>query len=96
MKQVALQVMKQVPENSFSSYILCGQFWWCNIKWFLSDSKTTSANLCKPIHEIINYLIFICSFESGKCGKERKKCFCHGNDFIDIHYCLITSRIMEN
>ena len=29
-----------------------------------------SANLCKPIHDIINYSAFICPFESGKCGKE--------------------------
>ena len=35
--------------------------------------KITSANLCKPIHDIINYSIFICPFESGKCGKEWKK-----------------------
>ena len=33
----------------------------------------TSANLCKPIHDIINYSTSICPFESGKCGKEGKK-----------------------
>ena len=33
----------------------------------------TSANLCKPIHDIINYSTFICPFESGKCGKEGEK-----------------------
>ena len=27
----------------------------------------------KPIHDIINYSIFICPFESGKCEKEGKK-----------------------
>ena len=32
-----------------------------------------SANLCKPIHDIINYFTSICPFESGKCGKEAKK-----------------------
>ena len=32
--------------------------------------KLTPANLCKPIHDIINYSTSICSFESGKCGKE--------------------------
>ena len=31
------------------------------------------ANLCKPIHGIINYSISICPFESGKCGKEEEK-----------------------
>ena len=33
----------------------------------------TSANLCKPIYDIINYSTSICPFESGKCRKERKK-----------------------
>ena len=28
------------------------------------------ANLCKPIHDIINYFISICSFESAKYRKE--------------------------
>ena len=32
-----------------------------------------SANLCKPIHDIINYSTSICPFESGKCGKEEDK-----------------------
>ena len=32
-----------------------------------------SANLCKPIHDIINYSTFICSFVFGKCGKEGEK-----------------------
>ena len=35
--------------------------------------KITPANLCKPIHDIINYSTFICPFESGKCEKEGKK-----------------------
>ena len=35
--------------------------------------KITSANLCKPIHDIINYSTSICPFESGKCGKEEEK-----------------------
>ena len=34
--------------------------------------KITSANLWKPIHDIINYSTFTCPFESGKCGKEGK------------------------
>ena len=32
-----------------------------------------SANLCKPIHDIINYSTSICPFESGNCGKEGEK-----------------------
>ena len=35
-------------------------------------SKITSANLCKPIHDIINYSTFSCPFESGICGNEGK------------------------
>ena len=35
--------------------------------------KTTSANLCKTIHDIINYSTSIWPFEFGKCGKEGKK-----------------------
>ena len=39
--------------------------------WFIS--KITSANLCKSIHDIINYSTYICPFVSGKCGKEGEK-----------------------
>ena len=35
--------------------------------------KITPADLCKPMHDIINYSTSICPFESGKCGKEGKK-----------------------
>ena len=35
--------------------------------------KIKSANLCKPIHDIINYYTSICPFESEKCGKEENK-----------------------
>ena len=35
--------------------------------------KITSANLCKPIHDIINYSTSIWPFEVGKCGEEGKK-----------------------
>ena len=31
------------------------------------------ANICRPIHDIVNYSPSICPFESGKCGKEGKK-----------------------
>ena len=50
--------------------------------------KITSANLCKSIDDIINYPTFICPFESGKCGKVRKKLQKFGylkkeNNFLD-------------
>ena len=35
--------------------------------------KLHLKNLCRPIHDIINYSTSICPFESGKCGKEGKK-----------------------
>ena len=35
--------------------------------------KMISANLCKPIHDIINYSTFMCPFESGNGGKEGNK-----------------------
>ena len=40
---------------------------------FLVIAKLTSANLCRPIHDIINYSTSIYPFKSGKCGKEGKK-----------------------
>ena len=64
---------KQVQKDSLTSDVLPDQIWWCNIKWFWVIPKITSANLCKPIYDIINYSTFICPFESGKCGKEGKK-----------------------
>ena len=35
----ARQVTKQVDKNSFVSYVLSDQVWWCYIKRFLSYSK---------------------------------------------------------
>ena len=35
--------------------------------------KNTFANLCKPIHDIINYSNFIFPFKSRKCEKEGGK-----------------------
>ena len=35
--------------------------------------QRSSANLCKPIHGIINYSTSMCPFESENCGKEGKK-----------------------
>ena len=62
-----------MQKNSFKNKI----FWKGIIKNLLSDSwvipKITLANLCNPIHDIINYSTFICSFESRKCAKEGEK-----------------------
>ena len=35
--------------------------------------KITSVNLWSSFHDIINYSISTCPFESWKCGKEGKK-----------------------
>ena len=40
---------------------------------FWDIPKITSVNLCKPIHDIMNYFTSICPFVSGKCRKEGKK-----------------------
>ena len=45
--------------------------------------KITSANLCTPVHDTINYYTSIFPFESGKCGNEGKKlqkCECLENE----------------
>ena len=46
-----------------------------DVMWsgFWVIAKIASANLCKSIHDIINYSTSICHFESGKCGKEGEK-----------------------
>ena len=52
-----------------------------------------SANLCKPIHGIINYSTLICPFEFGKCGKEERKFqkfeyLENENSFLDEMKCI--------
>ena len=54
-------------------YTLSDQVWWYKVVFELFQKLYTSANLCKPIHDVINYSTSICPFESGKCGKEGKK-----------------------
>ena len=46
-----------------------------DVMWssFCVIAKIPSANLCKSVHDIINYSTSICPFEYGKCGKEGKK-----------------------
>ena len=73
---------KASSEEFLISCVLSDQVWWCNIKLFLSYSKITSANLCKPIHDIIKYSTSIYPFESGKCGKKGEKI--HKSDYLKI------------
>ena len=63
--------MKLVQKDSFICYILSDHVWWFNVNWVIP--KLTSANLCKSIHDIINYATSTCPFGSGKCGKQGKK-----------------------
>ena len=55
---------RKIPLTKFDG-VIWSSFW--------AIPKITSANLSQPINDIINYSTSICSFESGKCGKERKK-----------------------
>ena len=47
--------------------------WMVMYSGFWVIPKIISTNLCKPIHDITNYSTSICSFESGKCGKQEEK-----------------------
>ena len=49
--------------------------------------EITFATLCKPIHDILNYATFTCTFESGNV--ERK-----GKDFKDLDI-LRTKRALQ-
>ena len=48
--------------------VISDQIWLCKSGFWVIP-KIVSANLCKPIHGIINYSTSIWPFESGKCGK---------------------------
>ena len=65
--------MKQVHKNFIISYILTDEIWWCKIIGFWIIPKITPLNLCKTIHDIMNYSASTCPFESGKCGREEEK-----------------------
>ena len=65
-------------ENKFGKIPLLVIYYLTNFDDIIQSSfrvipKITSANLWKPIHDIINYSTSICPFESGNCGKEGKK-----------------------
>ena len=65
--------MKQDQKYSIISYVFFGQRWWCNIRRFWVIQKIASANLYKPIHDIINYSISTCPCESvARKGKNYK------------------------
>ena len=64
-------------QNKFRKIILlliCYLTKFVDVTWsdFWVISKIIFANLCKPIHYVLNYSTFICPFESEKCKKEGK------------------------
>ena len=54
-------------------FYLSDQVWWCNMKWFLSYSKNFICKFIQAKSCIMNYSTSICTFESGKFGKDGKK-----------------------
>ena len=70
---VALQVTKQVQKNSFISYILSDQVWWCNIKRLLSYFKNC---ICKFMqanswhHKLFHLRLSFCIWKVWK-GREK-------------------------
>ena len=44
----------KTASEKFLTGVLLDQVWWCNINDFWVIPKVTSANLCKPIHDITN------------------------------------------
>ena len=65
--------MKQVQKKCFITVYYLTMFDVAVLSGFSVILKITSANLCKLIHDIINYSSYICPFESRKCGKMEKK-----------------------
>ena len=49
---------------------------------FLVIAKITPSNLCKSIHDIINYSSSTCPLESGKCRKDGEN-YKNLNIFLD-------------
>ena len=73
---VALQATKQVQKNSFISYVLSDQVWWCNIKWFFSYSKNY---ICKFMqanswhHELFHFHLSFRIFKVWKGNEKNTK-----------------------
>ena len=70
---VALQATKQIQKILLFVIYYLTKFDNVTQGGFWIIPKITFANLCKPIHAIINYSTFICPFESGNFWKEGKK-----------------------
>ena len=70
---VALQATKQVQKNSFISYVLSDQVWWCNIKWFFSYSKNYICKFMQANSWHHELFLFHLSFRIFKVWKGKKK-----------------------
>ena len=65
-------------QNKFTKISLLGIYYLTKFDGVIQSGfsvipNITPANLCKQIHDIINYSISICPFGSGKCGKKEQK-----------------------
>ena len=69
---VPLQVIKQVQKNYLLIIYYLTKFG-VIYSGFWVTPKIIPVNVCKSVHDIINYSTSICYFESGKSGKKRKK-----------------------
>ena len=71
--QSLFRLQNKFTEISLSVIYYLTEFDDLTLSGFWVIPKITPAYLCKPIHDIINCSTSICSFESGKCGKEEEK-----------------------
>ena len=54
---------------SYKKKRVSDQVWWCKDSFWVIP-QIASANLCRSVHDTINYFTSICPSESGKFGKE--------------------------
>ena len=66
---MAIQVTKEVQKNPVLVMYYLAKFDYVIFSGFGVILKITSANLSKPIYDIMNYSTSTCHFESGKSGK---------------------------
>ena len=71
--QSLFRLQNKFTEISLSVIYYLTQFDDLILSGFWVIPKITPAHLCKPNHDIINCSTSICSFESGKRGKEEEK-----------------------
>ena len=71
---MALHVTKQVQKNSFFSYVLSNQLWWCILKQFLSYSKNYISRFMQTKlwqHKLFHFCLsfWICPHKKPKPEK---------------------------